>query len=81
MEEIAKAKWVEHYYYASITNTGLPEKEFEDEWLKLLYLHPKKQRVFFAGDIWRYSPKFVKFVEDRKLEELKQSATYVGLKN
>jgi AbiV family abortive infection protein len=58
IEEIAKAKWVEHYYYSSITNDGFPEKDFEQKWLKLLYFHPKKQYAFLARELFEYSPKF-----------------------
>jgi hypothetical protein len=55
-------------------------QEFEQKWLKLLYIHTKKQNAFFG---WRmhhdYSPKFVEFVEKNQLELKKQRATYVGL--
>lgn len=80
MEEIAKAKWVEHYYFTSTTNEGFPDTEFEQEWLHRLYFHPKKQYGFIGRDIFRYSPKFVEHVKSKKLEEQKQRATYVGLK-
>lgn len=80
LEEFSKSNWVEHYFWASITNDGFPDEKFEQEWLKLLYFHPRKQKAFFG---WRmdldYSPKFVKFVRDKKLESKKQQATYVGL--
>jgi len=80
MEEFAKSNWVEHYYWSSITNDGFPEKEFEQKWLKELYLHSSKQTAFFSlDDIWSYSPKFVEFVKDKKLDQKKQKATYVGL--
>jgi AbiV family abortive infection protein len=79
LEELSKAKWVEHYIDASESNTGYPNKEFEQEWFKLLYLHPAKQWNFIAREIFEYSPKFVTFVENRKLEEKKQNAIYVGL--
>lgn len=79
LEEIAKAKWVEHYYYSSITNGGFPEIDFEQQWLKLLYFHPKKQYAFLACEYFEYSPKFVEFVQKGQLELLKQRATYVGL--
>jgi AbiV family abortive infection protein len=79
IEEIAKAKWVEHYYYSSITNDGFPGKEFEQEWLMLLYFHPEKQYAFLARDLFEYSPKFVEFVQKGQLELQKQKATYVGL--
>ena len=79
IEEIAKAKWVEHYYYSSITNEGFPDKDFEQKWLQLLYLHPKKQYAFLARELFEYSPKFVDFVQKGQLELQKQKATYVGL--
>jgi len=80
MEEIAKAKWVEHYYDASKSNSGFPDEDFEQEWLKLLYYHPRKQFAFLAREIYWYSPTFVEFVKSKKLENLKQESTYVGLK-
>ncbi len=80
MEELAKSYWVEHYYWSSEVNNYWPDEDFEQKWLKLLYLHPEKQKAFFG---WRqyfdYSPKFVKFVEKKQLELKKQKATYVGL--
>jgi AbiV family abortive infection protein len=80
MEEFSKSNWVEHYYSSSITNNGFPDEVFEQKWLKLLYLHPRKQTAFFGWSAaLDYSPKFVKFVQDRKLELKKQRATYVGL--
>lgn len=79
LEEYAKAKWVEHYVWTALTNDGYPDKEFEQEWLQLLYRHPEKQWAFLAQEIWDYSPKFAEFIKSRKLEEKKQNATYVGL--
>jgi hypothetical protein len=80
MEEFSKSNWVEDYYWSSITNNGFPEKEFEQKWLKLLYLHSSKQTAFFSlDDIWSYSPKFVQYVQDKNLDLKKQQATYVGL--
>ncbi|WP_340201665.1 AbiV family abortive infection protein [Ascidiimonas sp. W6] len=80
LEEFSKSQWVEHYYDASITNSGFPDKDFEQKWLNLLYFHPRKQKAFFGWGISRdYSEKFMKFVEDGGLELKKQKATYVGL--
>jgi AbiV family abortive infection protein len=79
LEEFAKAKWVEHYIWSSLTNNGYPDAEFEQKWLKLLYQHPEKQWAFMAREIWDYSPKFAEFIKGRGLEEKKQNATYVGL--
>lgn len=81
LEEFSKSYWVEHYYYSSITNEGFPDKEFEQEWLNLLYFHPRKQKAFFGWGISNdYSSKFIKMIEKGELEIKKQKATYVGLK-
>ena len=88
LEEFAKAKWVDHCYYTTITNHGFPKEsdpdyenhvKFEQEWLKLLYLHPEKQFAFIGREIFDYSPNFVKRIKEKKLEYQKQQATYVGL--
>ena len=79
LEELAKAKWVEHYVWSSLTNSGFPDANFEQEWLQLLYRHPEKQWAFLAREAFEYSPKFAQFIKDKKLEEKKQNATYVGL--
>jgi AbiV family abortive infection protein len=79
IEEIAKADWVGHYYYSSITNIGFPDREFEQEFLLMLYSHPKKQYSFLARELFSFSPKFVEFVKKGRFELLKQKATYVGL--
>ena len=79
MEEFSKANWVNHYIWSSETNDGYPDAEFEQEWLKLLYLHPKKQWKFVAREKDDYSPKFISLIQGRKLEEKKQNAIYVGL--
>ncbi len=88
LEEFAKAKWVDHYYYSTITNNGFPKQndaeyeeyvKFEQSWLKLLYLHPKKQFAFIAREIFDYAPSLVSKIEEKKLEIQKQQAIYVGL--
>ncbi|MCX6236587.1 MAG: AbiV family abortive infection protein [Bacteroidia bacterium] len=80
LEEFSKSYWIEHVYWSSITNTGFPDKDFEQKWLKILYFHPEKQSAFFGwGMEYDYSPKFIAFVRQRGLEEKKQIATYVGL--
>jgi len=80
MEELAKSYWVEHYYWSSDTNNNWPDEDFEQEWLKLLYLHHEKHKAFFGwGMAYDYSPKFVEFVEKKQLELKKQRAIYVGL--
>jgi AbiV family abortive infection protein len=79
LEELAKAKMVSHYYYSSITNDGFPDRDFEQEFLRLLYSHADKQLAFIAQDMFLYSPKFVRFIQGKRLDEKKQQATYVGL--
>ncbi|TVL16970.1 hypothetical protein AYI92_14275 [Shewanella xiamenensis] len=79
LEEFSKANLVDHYIWSSETNEGYPDAEFEQEWLKLLYLHPKKQWSFVARETDDYSPKFISLIQSRKLEEKKQNAIYVGL--
>lgn len=80
LEEFSKSNWTHHYYYSFITNEGFPTREFEQDWLALLFLHPRKQKAFFGwGEERDYSPKFMKFVQSNLLEYKKQKATYVGL--
>ena len=79
LEELSKAKAVSHYYYSAITNEGLPDAEFEQEFLLWLYSHTEKQYAFVAREMFDYSPKLVRLIKAKKLELKKQSATYVGL--
>lgn len=80
LEEISKSYWIEHYYYTSITNTGLPDVDFEQKWLKLLYVHTKKHQAF-VGWGWsdQYHDSFVNSLRNGDIGKLKQTATYVGL--
>lgn len=80
LEEISKSYWIEHYYYSSITNTGLPDVDFEQKWLKLLYIHTKKHQAF-VGWGWsdQYRESFVNSLRNGDIDKLKQTATYVGL--
>lgn len=78
LEEFSKANWVDHYIWSCETNQGYPDAESEQEWLKLLYLHPKKQWNFVAREIDNYSPKFISLIQNRELEEKKQNSIYVG---
>ncbi|WP_157651811.1 AbiV family abortive infection protein [Burkholderia ubonensis] len=79
LEEFAKAKWVEHYYWSSIANCEFPDAEFEQNWLKLLYIHSDKQYAFIARDMFEYQPPLVEFIKSGELERRKQKAVYVGL--
>lgn len=79
LEELAKSKWVSHYYYSSITNEGFADAEFEQKWLALLYSHTEKQFALVGRDLFDYSPKLVRFIQSNQLEEKKQQSIYVGL--
>ena len=79
LEEFSKANWVDHYIWSSETNEGYPDAVSEQEWLNLLYLHPKKQWNFVAREADDCSPNFISLIQSRKLEEKKQNAIYVGL--
>ncbi|MFT3652330.1 AbiV family abortive infection protein, partial [Klebsiella pneumoniae] len=65
LEEFSKANWVDHYIWTSETNEGYPKADFEQEWLKLLYQHPKKQWNFVARETNDYSPKFISLIQSR----------------
>ncbi|EIN6343076.1 TPA: AbiV family abortive infection protein [Vibrio vulnificus] len=88
LEEFAKAKWVDHCYYTTLTNNGFPKEDapdyevfvkFEQQWLKLLYMHPEKQFAFIGRELFDYSPSFVNRIKEKKLEFQKQQSTYVTL--
>jgi len=79
IEELSKANWIDHYIWTSETNEGYLDAESEHEWFKLLYLHPEKQWNFVAREAMDFSPKFITQIQNRKLEEKKQSSIYVGL--
>lgn len=79
LEELAKSKWVSHYYYSSITNEGFADADFEQKWLALLYSHTEKQFAFVGRDLFEYSPKLVRFIQSNQLEQKKQQSIYVGL--
>jgi AbiV family abortive infection protein len=80
LEEFSKSYWIEHYYYSSITNTGFPDAEFEQKWLKLLYVHTKKHSAFVGwGWEFEYIDSFVDSLRSGEIDLKKQIATYVGL--
>ncbi|WP_144211357.1 AbiV family abortive infection protein [Shewanella donghaensis] len=79
LEEFSKAKWVEHYYFTALTNDGFPAIDIEQDWLKLLFNHPKKQMNFVSRELFEYSPKFFQMIQSKELEVKKQRAVYVGL--
>jgi AbiV family abortive infection protein len=80
LEEISKSYWIEHYYDSSVTNTGFPDVEFEQSWLKLLYVHTKKHQAFVGwGWSMQYKESFVDSLRNGDIDKLKQTATYVGL--
>ena len=76
MEEMAKAKKLEHYYFYYTTK---PDYKFEQQFLLDLYNHSSKQRAFIGRNLDVYSPKYYGFVESRTLDKKKLQALYVGL--
>lgn len=79
IEEFAKARWVDHVYYSSITNTGLPSEQLEQETLRPLYLHQPKQEWYLRDGYFDFSPKLHREVKSGLLDRRKQEATYVSL--
>lgn len=79
IEEYAKALWVNHVYWSSITNNGFPDEALEQEILKRLYSHQPKQEWYLRDHYFSYSPTLVQKVETGLLDRRKQDATYVGL--
>ena len=76
MEEMAKAKRLEHYFFYYTQNQ---EHRFEQAFLSRLYDHSSKQRAFIGHDLEHYSPKYYNAVENRQLDQKKLKALYVGL--
>ena len=79
LEEFSKAEWIDHYYYSSLIFGRFPDFEFEQQWLSLLYSHPKKQYAFVAQDLFEFSPKLVRLIKSQQLEKKKAQAVYVSL--
>ena len=80
LEEIAKAKMIDHYVFQSVHNEGFPEIQFEQKWLKRLYSHTNKQQVYVNSEYEDFSPTFLKFVNANELEVKKQESVYVGFR-
>ena len=78
IEEFAKARWVDHVYHSSITNTRLPDEPLEQEFLRRLYLHQTKQEWYLQAEYLDFSPKLHRAVKGGLLDRRKQDATYVS---
>ncbi len=79
MEEFGKYFSLSSYaFYTQTNNTR--DLKFEDSYLKALYLHPLKQQMCFGRDGFLPSDKLSHRASNREFEDLKQSASYVGLK-
>lgn len=81
LEEISKSDWIDHYVFTSVTNHGLPDPDSDEEqkWIKLLYVHTRKQFTFINQQFHELEPSFYEFVAENKLEHKKQKSIYVGL--
>jgi AbiV family abortive infection protein len=76
MEEMAKAKHLEHYFFYYTQN---PDYDFEQKFLLHLHNHSFKQKMFIGRDLEYYSPKYYDLVEKKGLDNKKMTALYVGL--
>ena len=76
LEEFIKARYVDQYYL-SVTNAGLPDSNFEESWLRLLYLHGCHPTPVIGRGKETFD--YPAGAEDRKLELQRRRATYVGL--
>lgn len=79
MEEMAKAKELEHFYFMSLTGDVRADFELEQKILLRLFDHKSKQRAFAYRDFYDYSPKFLKSIDTKQLDNKKLQALYVGL--
>lgn len=78
MEEMAKAKELEHFCFHS-WGDGRADSDFEQKFLLRLFDHKTKQRAFAAREMLHYSPKFLKLIDSKQLDNKKLRALYVGL--
>jgi hypothetical protein len=66
-DEFSKTSWVDHYIWSFESSEGYPNTEFEQEWLKLLLLYPKKQWCFVVREINDCSLKFISLIKNRNV--------------
>ncbi len=78
MEEFGKYFSLSSYVFYSSVN-GTRNKGEEEKYLKMLYLHPFKQKACFGRDGFEPSSLLYNYVTSRKFEDLKQKSLYVGL--
>ncbi len=79
LEELGKAQELNYYSWSSKANSGLLPPEEEEKYLKLYYSHQWKQGAAIKRDMFNYSPNFVSLIDEKKLEQKKQTSVYVGL--
>lgn len=78
LEEFSKAQRVDQYF-SSMMKGDLPEANFEESWLQMLYLQPEQSLPFIDRKLSGHTLKSGSFLEDRHLELKKRQASYVGL--
>jgi AbiV family abortive infection protein len=79
MEEFGKYFSLSSYiFYTQTSDTR--DLNFEDSYLRDLYLHPLKQQMCFGRDGFLPSDKLSHRASNREFEDLKQSSIYVGFK-
>lgn len=79
IEELSKARAIDHVYESAVTNEGFLGEVDEQKWLMAMHSHVIKQTWHLRDWFWEFSPKFRKLITSGGLERLKQDATYVGL--
>ncbi|MFC2135379.1 AbiV family abortive infection protein [Bacteroidota bacterium] len=79
MEEFGKYFSLSSYIFYTQTN-DTRDLNFEDAYLKDLYLHPLKQQMCFGRDGFLPSDELSHRASNREFEDLKQSSIYVGFK-
>lgn len=79
IEELSKARAIDHAYDSAVTNEGFPDATMEQRWLRALHSHIFKQAWHIRDWYSEFSPNFRKLIHSGGLEIIKQRATYVGL--
>ena len=63
----------------AITNMGLPCQEEEQDCLRLLHSHQRRQEAYLFEGYFDFSPGISRKIRSGYLDQRKQAATYVGL--
>lgn len=78
LEELGKYYMLDHFLFHSRVDGRMGE-EWDRKWLNDIFSHKSKQLVFTNTNQFDLSKKFIKSVNEGKLEIEKQNSVYVGL--